>query len=644
MSINSGGQQPDHWVRVRDGKDVPGIPPDMLKAVFDDGPVDAKLEQSELIFEYWNSSGIPRDYIAEYTLKTLQACVNRNNVDKYISLLVRRGVAADFFDLTRSDVDKNHKLREFLLNECGVDVSTISRYASFYAISPKLFADGFFLGLGNSCVAVAIGLVDMVKMFFRVNQEVIDLGIMAYVSPSFALSRMENDAEIVKKVFESVMGFINPLTIPQRVADGWKDWNQRFLDRLHAADPLGAGRVLGKIGGDLWQTVSGLIALGKLLQGGAALARKFAPLLLTEIRNATTAELYLFQVQVTSLLAALDAAIVTKLPRVGTAFLKTMFPPEVLKAIAEKGTAVVAYKDWGLIFVHESAYAGAYGMRMGSPFSAMISYQGRPLFMAALSESASVSGGVELTEAEVRAMFAESEISQAEINDYIDRAFPQPPSPTTVQPSNALTVERKVAENALLHQRMGTQLTFFIRQKAFEQFAKLFSQKGRIKAGSFGKLVHTAADAEIDRVVQAPGVNVFKTGTLTEFVEAAKGWDPRLAERFAKSATQGQTAADKLLGETVANYLYRKPELQKAMGIELKSAADAEKYVERFQWTKNTRIGNLEPDALICDTELSELSNIDFTSSTKFEKFAKTMESLFGDLKDARLSGNWEEI
>jgi hypothetical protein len=639
MPQNPVGLQPDHWVMIRDWYQVPGVPRATLEAVFGHQPVDSHLEQAELIFEYWNSSGAPRDLVAQSTFDALQGRINRNNVAIFISLLAIRGVAADFFDLTRSDVDRNGQLRRFLLVDCGVSLYTIGLYASFNGLNPKLFADGFLVGLGESFAVVVVGLADMAKMLVRINQEFYLTILIAPSDPSVALKRLEGQLDIVSQAFTSVIGFLDPSTVPARVLQVWKDWNKNFADCLQNMDPFGAGHVLGRIAGDLWQLLTGIVALAKLIRAAAGLARKFAPLLMTSVRGAAE-EMALWPERLAGLLVTLDKALMEGLPRVGTAVLDTLFPPELLQAISQKGSAFVAWMDWSLCMVTEPAYAAAFnGSKMRSPFAMMASYQGRPLFMAALSETAAVSG------IEAPKLFTEAEVVK-----FLDRAFPEAAQSKNVAKArripikltDAQKIEVSLARLAQLSQRLESDLNVFIRRIAFEKFAELRRLKIKFSAGRFGSEVHAAAKTKIGNLISSvsPGTKVFADDTLYKFAEAAKSWDPRLEAQLAESS--------KLLDEKVSSFLYRRPDLLKAMGAQLNSEADAASYVKRFGWKESTRIGDLKPDALLVDTEGVQVSNIDWTSSTKLEQFEKTWNQLFdglGDLvQDGKFTGEWRDF
>src|SRR5262249_8152761 len=138
---------------------VPGLPADYLEAVAGRGGDIARAERAVLTFEYWDDSHATPRWVLHEMLRILPETIDARNADAFVSLLVKRNRATDFFNLLNSEVDYDEALRRFLLAN-GLFTDTAVQYANFQ-YSPKLFFDGFVVGLGESFCAIVKDLPEL---------------------------------------------------------------------------------------------------------------------------------------------------------------------------------------------------------------------------------------------------------------------------------------------------------------------------------------------------------------------------------------------------------------------------------------------------------------------------------------------------
>lgn len=606
---------------------VPAIPTATLKRVFGDRTVDPRVELVALIIEYWLRVDTTRRLARVKILDAVRGRINGGNVYDLISLLAKRGVADEFFDLTRSSVDSDGALRAFLLSS-GVPTYVIRHHASWNGIDPKLFFEGFVVGMADSAASIVVDLARLVELVIKVQREQLRTVVLLATDVQAGMKSLGGQVDMITQVFDAIMEQLDPTRLPSRVVDTWNRWNQEFEKHLEDLDPFAAGRLLGRIAGDLWQLLAGIVALVRLLKVAAGLTLRYAPLLFGSARR-VAAEAGIVVRELAALLTAVGAAVVDGTVRVGLGVLRTLFPQRLLRQLVQEGRAFLAHNELALFPVYEEAYAMAFpgtGMRM--PFGVLVADEGKPILMASMSDKLPAVGGVA----------ARPGIAIDEILGRLDDLFRDPDAPQLPVGEAAA----KAAAQALLNQRLDTFLRRMLNEVAYAAFADLRKSGKKFLAHELGSLIHRRmagrVAAEVARV--APGVVVRTEKELRTIVRELSAID-----REMRSALRG---TEKRCEETIASMLARRPDAMDLIGIPRGSAARSKKAVaahlrKNFGWDPQTAIGDLRSDLILADTRVKTLINVDYTSSTNADRFERIWGKVVDDLGD-RFSGDWDAV
>jgi hypothetical protein len=617
-------------VMVRPWYNVPAIPAETLNQVFGDRTVDSRVELVALIIEYWARSGAKPSLMRVKVLEAVQGRINSGNIFDLISLLAKRGFADEFFDLTRPSVDTDGALRAFLLSS-GVPIYTIRQYASWNGIDPKLFLDGFFVGMGESAASIVVDLWQLAKLIVKMQQEQLRTMLLLVTDVEAGMRSLREQVEMMERLFNSMVEQLDPTRLPARVVDTWKQWNRDFEKYLEELDPFSAGRLLGKIAGDLFQLLTGVVAVVQLLRVTARLALRYGPLLIGSVRR-VAAEASAVIRELAALMVALGSTVIDGTARVGLGMLRTLFPPRVLRQLVEEGRALLMHNQLSLFPVFEEAHALAFpGVEMRMPFGVIVAEEGRPVLMAAMSEKLPPAGGVASRRGAMAAI--------DEILGQLDDLFRDPEAPR-------LPVSKAAAESAaqvLLKQRLNTSLRQVLNEVSYAAFMEL-SQGGtkKVLPHELGRIIHHRMEgrvaADVARV--APGVAVHPEKTLRTLVK-----DLSAVDREVQAILKG---AERRCNETVAAMLKRRPDVMDIIGIPPKASARSERAIvaylkKTFGWKPQTAIGDLRSDLILTDTRVKTLINVDYTSSTLADRFEEIWGKVSKDL-GGKFSGDWDSL
>jgi len=609
---------------------------------------DARVEFAVLTAEYWTQPGISPFLAHSELLKTLPEYLDAYNIDAFVRLLSRRGHAEAFFNLLRDDVDRREELRKFL-QTLGLFEDTYIQYATF-ATNPKLLLDGFLYGLGESFSAIVKSLPEMAKLVWRAVEEWRLLVFLSMVSPSAAEARAGSDIATLMIVWDGVKEKLNPIHLPAAAWNQFNTWKKEFGDHLQNARPFEAGRVLGKAGGDLYQLLTGVVGMAKLARLTAKAAVEYAPLLLTSVRELAkrgSASV----VMLARFIALQGPKVLQALPRVGMATLTTLFPPDILKRVV-KGAAGIYYEfgRFKVCMVTPPAFAVAGAGALDGRFAFMVMEGEKPILLAAATETVP---SIQVAEEAAAAAKVLDEpplwnVTEKEIDEFLEATFrelaEQGKPPRLVDATETAVLAARWAQLSVrLEQRLGA----FIRGIAFRGFRDALARKGTVIPPLLGTANHAEAAKELTTLIAevAPNVRPITEETLREALATIAGMDKRLAPMAAK--------AQALSNETVVKFLLRRQDLLKVLGVEGTDEAAIVKFVKRWGYDASTQIGNLRSDALLIDTELATIRNIDWTSSTRMEKFEKAWRKIADSLGPSAPQGlkaeqvgsvNWEAI
>ncbi len=622
----------DRAVMVRDWYHVPAIPSETLRLVFGNRELKRNVELAALVVEYWVNTQTAQWLIRAEILKILKIHIdNAFEMRDLIALLALRGYADEFFDLTRTTVDKDGAFRAFLLSR-EVSVDTIRHYASWNGISPKLFIDGFLFGLLESAATVVTDLPQLVKLLVRLNQTQLNSLLLLIADPQAGVQNLYEQAATVGQLFNALIAQLDPTRLPAKIVKQWKEWNEEFERHLENLDPFAAGHLLGRIAGDLWQLLTGLVALVKLLRIAARLALRYAPLLIGAVRSAA-AEARMMIDNLAALLAAIGRTVIDGLPTVGLGLLRTLFPPELLRELWKKGRAFLMHHEFTLFPVFEEAYALAYGSQMSTRFGVVICEEGQPILMAAMSDRLPAAGR--------GATRAQAMAAIDEILDQLDDLFREPGRRPVQMPPNRAAV--KAAAVAMLKQRLDTRLRNMLQKTAYEAFADLRRRKRKFYPNDLGRLIHTRMAARTGaEIAQATPDAWFRTEKTLRTI-----MNELLAADTSTSSAALQRAK-KVLDQTVAEMLTRRPDVLDILGMERTTAARSEKSIakllrERYGWKSKTTVGDLQSDLTIADIEAKRVINVDWTSSTYSDRFEKVWGKVVDDL-GSKFNGDWDAL
>jgi hypothetical protein len=431
--------------------------------------------------------------------------------------------------------------------------------------------------------------------------------------------------------FEAILRELDPTRIPDHVIRTWNQWNADFERHLENLDARAAGRVLGRIGGDLWQLLTGVIALGPLIKAGARAAVQYAPLLVSSVRR-TAAQAAAILKELVQLVRAIGVLTIEQLPRVGMGVLKTLVPPSVFEAIVKQGRAVVSYLDntFTLVPAREFAMA-ADGAPLGRPFGVVWTQKDRPMLMATVTESLPARTGLP------RAAAAD------ELDQALDAVLGHELRPFDPAKRSLYAVEASAKRLLMLVKQLDLQILKEIQRTSYQVFREL-RKRGTISATEFGREVEKRAVPRIELMIKqvAPTMRVIPAKTLKRLVEAL----------FAKAPKRLPAHVMKLLDEPIYKFLKRQPDLLDLVGDGARAAAahsDArfiEYLRERFGWTTKAtpKVGRLTSDVILIDHEASRVFNLDLTSSTNADAYASLLAKVADDLGAKGFKGDVDKL
>ncbi|SEE10059.1 hypothetical protein [Streptomyces sp. PAN_FS17] len=621
-------------IMIAKGFWVPAVPAETLRAVYGQRTPDPYVEFVGLTVRYYVDSGATRPLIRERVLAAMPGRITSANVWDLVSLLAKLRLAEEFFDLASLNVDRDGAFRRFLLDLDPVLADALRHYSAWNAINPKLFFDGFVVGVAESFATVVVDLGQLAKLVVRLHHAQFSTLYELTTDPAAGLARLDQQATMVRQAFAGIIKTLDPRNLPAKVVQTWQGWETEFGRHLENSDPYAAGKLLGRIAGDLWQLLTGLAQLSKLIGKAVKSAVQYAPLLVGTLRGAG-AQVALLTRQLAELLTVLGKAAVAAAPRVGMEILHTLFPPEVMRALAHRGRAFVAHAEYTLTTIFQAPHAQAFaGAGAGTPYGYLVSQESNPLFMAAVSETVS-SAGRPATPAELNKALGP-------IMAGVDKAFAALAKPARAADMTQAAVN--AARSAQMAQRLTTHFNTRLQQVAYETFLEL-RKAGRVEPWQLGQMIHKRMADEITQLVAeaAPGLVALPETTLRESVRLLKTSSDEL-----KNSLQASAEA---LEEPVARMLLRHEDsdlLLRLIGFEAGPAKNVERSLarhlsERFGWQTTTRVGDLRSDLLLVDPGNRVVTNVDWTSSTKLEAFERTWGKVADDL-GTKFDGKWEAI
>jgi hypothetical protein len=617
-------------VMVRDWYSVPAVPDATLKEVFGKLTPDPRIELIVLTFEYWLNGGAPNSMLREQMLAILPGNINQGNAYRLVQLLAKRGVADEFFDLTLPAIDRDGAFRALLLSN-GILLDTIRYYASWNGINPREFLNGFVFGVAESFASIVFDLASLVKLIARAQEAELQTMLLLTIDPKTALNNIWDQVIVIGQVAKAIIEQLDPTKIPAAVVKTWRDWNAQFERHLENLDPFSAGRLLGNTGGNLWQILTGIVALVKLLRIGGRLTLRYGSLFLGKARRIAV-EAAVVMADLADVLRVLGRRAIDELPQMGLATLRTLFPPRLLRQLVQEGRALLTYGDLTLLPVFDEGYAVAFpGARMRAPFAVMVAENGKPMAMAVMSERLpSAAGG---------GLRAQAMASVDETLDRLDdlfRELTKPPTKSALRPKVAAAAALR-----MLEERLSTQLRKILTKVAYDAFNDL-RKTGRFNARELGQLIHKRMAAQIgaDVAKASPGLSVHTEKELRTIYRTLAD-DTELAETLARNG-------DKVLDETIPSFVARRTDLMDLIGLPdnpaaRNPAAVAKALREQFGWKAGTTVGELRSDLVLVDGDARRLINVDWTPSTSADVFEETWSEIAKDL-GAGFSGDPDAV
>ncbi|SCG53977.1 hypothetical protein GA0070213_10510 [Micromonospora humi] len=619
---------------IRDWFSVPRVSAGDRAAIYGERTQDPRVEFVALTVRYWIDAHATRSMTRERVLQAMAGRITADNVWDLVRMLARLGLADEFFDLAASDVDNDGAFRRFLLGLDPVLIDAIRHYDAWSGINPKVFLDGFFVGVGESVATVVVDLGKLVQLIGHLQQEQMKTLIVLTVDPEAGLARLADQATVLREALAGIVTALDPTTVPERLLALWRGWVAEFARHLENLDPFSAGKLLGRIAGDLYQLLTSLVHLVRLLGGVAVRAAvRYVPLLIVGARQAA-ADIRLLTGRIAALLVAVGRAAILATPQVGLAVLRTLFPPKVLEALFRQGRALLADAELTLTVFNQAAHAEAFaGAGAGARLSAMVSADGKPLLMACMSETVSSAG---------------RSASRAELNEALDEIIKRIEDLRELKPPKAPRDIRAAAVRAAiakqLEQRLTTVFNRVLQTVAYEEFRAL-RKAGQAQPWRLGQAVHRRMAAEITQLLGgSPGLQPFAEKSLATVVETIAKANPELGAAMRGSETVlRQTVAQMLLGHPDRDLLLRLVGFTGSPSAKGAEKALASHLAERFGWKASTTVGELRSDLLLVDPEAARVTNVDWTSSTKLERFEKTWGTVADDLGET-FDGRWEAL
>lgn len=607
---------------------VPAIPDETLSQVFGQRTIDPRAEMAVLYVEFWIVDGFSLRISHDRILTFLKKHIDASNIRDFISLLAKRGYTERFFDLTRSTVDRNGELRSYL-NSLGVENIEISYYRDWDGSETAGLLAGCVVGIGESFATIVVDIIEMGKLLLKLAQYQMRTIKKLVTDPDAGLTDIHNQAEMIGKLLDSLVEQLDISRLPSEVVNTWREWNVEFEKHLENHEPFDAGRHLGRIAGDLWQLLTGIRALGKLLQATGKKAMEHAPLMFRSLRS-TAAKSQEVIADMAKLLLSIGRNVIDEIPTVGLDVLRTMFPPEVLRKLFKEGRAFLVHNNITLMPIIDRCYQHAFpGNIMPSRFMVGVFEEGKPMLMASMSERI------------VGATREEAMAAIDEMLDRIDELFKEPGRRSLKLSLKEATVNAEAIK--LLKQRIDTSLQNLLQKITYESFTELRRSKQKFYPKDLGLLIHKRMAHLVPVVISqvAPGAWFRTEKKLSTIVEELLN--------LSNSASPGDLArAKESLNKSVASLLAKRDDVLDVLGLEKTAAARTEKSItkflkEHFGIKGSTTVGDLQSDLTIADPKIKHVINVDFTSSTNSDQFEKLWKKVNEDL-GKKFNGNWSKL
>lgn len=648
------GQASGRTVMVREWYEVPAIPDADVRAAFGGQFVlDPRVELVELTVEYWARDGIPRDVAAERILEAMQGRITADNIYFLVRLLSERGYAQKFFALTSRSADHHGELRRYLLSH-GLLLDTIRYYDAWSGLDPKLFFDGFVVGIGESFASALFDLAQLVKLIFEVQQKVLILGIQVSAGD---VSGLQDSWAVVVQAGKAILSQFDLRQLPAKILEYWRDFNAKFAAHLENLEPYEAGHQLGRLAGDLWQLLSGVEAFAKMVKLGAGLAMRFAPLVVSSVRTVAVEAAAAIK-SLVELLLKLGKQAVEALPRVGLSLLRTLITDKGMKLLADGRAAVAEALNVTLLppMAFEGAFAVPSDMRMAAmvgqkDFSMMASVpHSVPPTRPPLTGADFGMPGINVRDPGTR---------PADFDKVLDDIIAQLDQLGPVEKADASALDAAAVSTAakdLLEARLTTQL----RELLLDTTRQLFIEtEGKVEPWVLGTKSHTRIAPAARALVQqaSPGLIARTEESLAKTATELAKTDATVAARFKKTGNAAKGVAERALDSTIGQMLLADRDADRLLdliGVDTKPAARTQKAVEKyladtFKWKRDTKVGALEHDLLIIDPAKGgsgSMINVDFTPGTKLREFKELSAQAYKDLgADPKLfNGDWSKL
>jgi hypothetical protein len=250
--------------------------------------------------------------------------IHGDDLQDLVRILAHTQFDRPFFSLAIPANDDG--LKQYLI-DAGVFWEQVLFYYEFSLWDPIRFTGGFMLGLGDSAASI-----------LEVLKELFDFGVEAF-----------NDLETAKKKIADFIKGIRQFSLESlwaKANEDWEKWQKEFSQALLDLDFDKAGFMLGKLGGDLWQLLTGIRALAKLPGMTLKLAKRFAGIFAKGARYTRSALILLAE------LLSKVAGAVKEAVEVGLSAIGSFFSDPITVLTALKNGALAAIDKYGnMIFL-----------------------------------------------------------------------------------------------------------------------------------------------------------------------------------------------------------------------------------------------------------------------------------------------------
>lgn len=604
---------------------VDAIPAPVLTSVFGGAPIDSQVEYFVLKFEYLASTGWTRSELRNRTLTELRRLnFDAKRLDKVIELLKRRGVVRAFFDLTVDAADTNREFRTWL-QQRGVETFVIRYYRSNEGFDIKGFCDGFVFGLASSFATIVTDTFQLLVMLgnlqAQLQMHLLRTGERFIVAPIESTEQLANAictaATGLPTLMERLIGEIcalSPLRFPRYLLDKWNEFDHNFSHHLENLEMREAGQMLGRLAGDLWNLLTGIIAAVAVLRIAFRAAVKYGPILTMSVIDLTAEALKQVSAFVVQHLKDLGDRLKQGI-EIGLIAAGRFFEKSALREFFEGRLAVAGVESLLIgATAPELALAGAGSFR-GNTFMVMSRREG-PAVVAGVERNlrpprASAAAAAQDIEPEVRLF------SDREIDDFLSTVLADDPGP-----ADAASVARRIQE-AQRTNRTIEEFANSVATKAYNQLAENSSTPTPLKLGR--RTDKLSNKGEWDRLFADFDPKVVKryseirNSSLIEEVRKACGGE-------ASPNFPGLPP-----GETVLQHLERnKDALEDMFGKEAREWSKDEIAAEMRRWdhTPNTLTSDMRSDCAAVDLSQGVIHVFDLTSNTNMMKFDKLWQQL----------------